>query len=147
MNKLVITLGITMLVLVIGLWVYTIGVIEKETEDLESKLTTLIDTEIEKALFGTLTSDEVISRVKKHLGSKENCQWLVAVDTGDVYMSYGWSATFEPLERSWSVITNLRTPISSIDLKYHWRYYGESDSMVSVPIPSRASRPGETDCW
>jgi hypothetical protein len=104
MNKLLITLGITLLVLVIGLWVYTIGVIEKETEDLESKLTTLIDTKIDKSLFGSLTSDEVISRVKKHIESKEHCQRFVTTVASYPRSIWNYDAIFEPLERSWLVI-------------------------------------------
>ena len=80
------------------------------------------------------SNDEVISRVKKHLESKENCQPLVD-DVSSYNYNYGkgysYDATFEPLERSWLVIATPREFLSEI---FRWRYYEESDSVVSVDI-------------
>ena len=76
------------------------------------------------------SNDEVISRVKKHLESKENCQPLVD-DVASYNYNYGkgysYDATFEPLERSWLVIATPREFLSEI---FRWRYYEESDSVV-----------------
>ncbi len=130
MKKLLIVIGIgIMLVVVVGLGkVY-------------------VDSQIEKATIGSLTSDEVISRVKEHLINEDKGRCPELAERPD-----GWSATFDSSERAWLVTqthsyygskfdgnTN-NSYMDTIWYRWDWKYYEESDSVVRVDIQDEHSR-------